>query len=888
VIGRLGEGFGKAVVWWVAHVTRAAPWVVIVVLLVTGATLRYTVHHLKINTDTEAMFSPELPFRRAYDQYRDLFPQFVDTLLVVVDSDTPELARQAASRLADRLRRETRLVKTVYEPGAGPFFTRTGLLYLAPDQLRLMEDQLATVQPFMGQLAQGGGLAQLSAMLAMALETTDGGGGSNLTLLLDRFDRAVAADLHRRFYQLSWQEVMAGRPATALERRCFLVVQPRLNFSTLFAAGEAIPAVRRVAKELELTPAHGVRVRITGDIALSHEELETVSRGAEIAAAASLAMVAVVLFVGLRSVRLVVATLVSLVAGLILTGGFAAVAIGRLNLISVAFGVLYIGLGVDYAIHLCLRYAEVARSGGAPRDALVAACGDVSGALLLCTVSTAIGFYSFVPTAYAGVAELGWISGTGMFISLAVTLTLLPALLAVMGLSPRVVAPRAAPGRLAMAIMELPQRHGRAVRRGALALGLAAVALLPSVRFDYNPLHVRDPHAESVTTLVDLLTNSDTPPWTATVLAPDGATARRLATRLAGLPAVVRAVTVDDLVPDRQQEKLAVIADLEQSLGPLPVSAAAADPPEEAVAGLQALRDALERYGAAHDGAGGEAAWRLHRDLARLVDELHAAPPAVREERLDRLADALLGALPASLHALWDGLGAAPVGLADLPADLVARWVAPSGIHRVEVVPKEDLGDDAALRRFVTQVQGVAAAATDAPVLNLESGDAVVNSFRQACTWALVTITLVLWVLLRSLRETALVLAPLVLTGAWIGGAMVALGIPFNYANVIALPLLLGIGVDNGIHIVHRARRTAASHGNPLRSSTARAALFSAITTLCSFGSLSFSPHRGTASLGQVLTLGILFTLVSTLVVLPALLDTRLGGARHPPQQAGA
>jgi hopanoid biosynthesis associated RND transporter like protein HpnN len=883
VIGKTGDLFGKAIVWWVEHVTRGAPWVVIAALLVTGATLDYTVHHLKINTDTEAMLSPELPFRQTYDQYRHLFPQYVDTLLVVVDGETPELAREAAGRLADRMRQETSLVKAVYEPGAGPFFARNGLLYLTPDRLRQMADRLAGVQPLFTQIAQGG-LPGLSATLAAAL---DGGAGSALGLVLDQFDRVVAANLGGRFYQLSWQEVMAGRAATPLKRRCFVVVQPRLDFSSLFAAGEAISAVRRVAKELGLTPAHGVRVRITGDIALSHEELETVSRGAGIAAIASLAMVAAVLFVGLGSVRLVLATLVTLVAGLILTGGFAAVAIGRLNLISVAFGVLYIGLGVDYAIHLCLRYRELARS-GAPRDALVAACGDVSGALLLCTVSTAIGFYSFVPTAYAGVAELGWISGTGMFISLTVTLTLLPALLAVMGLAPRLAAPQAAPGRLATALMELPLRHGRAVRRIAFALGLAAVALLPKARFDYNPLHVRDPHAESVTTLVDLLADSDTAPWTATVLAPDRAAAHRLATRLVALPAVERAVTVDDFVPDRQEEKLAIIADLARTLGPLPAVAAAHEPPDAAVAGLRALSDALERYSTTEDGAGDDAALRLQRDLARLLDALKVVPPAARQERLDRLADGLLGALPASLHELREGLRAAPVGPADLPSDLAARWVAPNGIHRVEVVPKEDLGDDAALRRFVTQVQSVAVAATDAPVLNLESGDAVVRSFRQACAWAVVAISLVLWTLLRSLRDTALVLAPLLLAGAWTGGAMVALGIPFNYANVIALPLLLGIGVDNGIHIVHRARSAATVQENPLRSSTARAALFSAITTLCSFGSLSFSPHRGTASLGQVLTLGIVFTLVSTLVVLPALLDTRVGGARDAPQDAGA
>jgi len=882
VIGAAGAWLGRATVWWVERTTRAAPWVVILVLLGTGGTFLYTARHLGMNTDTEAMLSPELPFRRTYDQYRHLFPQYVDTLVVVVDGDTPELARDASGRLAARLRQESEGFKSVYEPGSDPFFARNGLLFLELDRLQELADHIAAAQPFLARLGQGEGLPGLTAMLSMALDGEGDGAEPDLALVLDRVDRAVVADLAGRFYQLSWQEVMEGGPATTLERRRFILAQPRLDFSNLLAAGEAMATVRRLARELKLVPEHGVRVRMTGDIALSHEELETVSRGAGVAAAASLALVAVVLFVGLKSVRFVMATLVALVVGLTLTAGFAAVAIGRLNLISVAFGVLYIGLGVDYAIHLCLRYREVACTGVPAHQALVAATRAVSGALLLCTVSTAIGFYSFVPTAYAGVSELGWISGTGMFISLFVTVTLLPALLQVTGLSPRVVAPQGAPSWLATTLIELPVRHGRAVRRGALALGLGAVALLPLARFDYNPLHVRDPHAESVTTLADLLSDSDTAPWTATVLAPDEATARDLAARLAALAPVARAVTLADFVPDQQAEKLAIIADLDLMLGPVAVPRDVRPAsPEEEMAGLTTLLAALERYAAADHGAGGEAALRLRGDLARFLERLRGRTPAAQRAQLDRLQQSLLGTLPASLHALRESLAAAPVARADLPAELVARWVGPGGVQRVEVVPKEDLGNDAALRRFVTAVRRVAPAATDAPILNLESGDAVVRSFRQACGWALVAITLVLGFLLRSVRDTVLVLVPLLLAGALTGATMVALGIPFNYANVIALPLLLGIGVDNGIHIVHRARHPATDDGNPLRSSAARAALLSAITTICSFGSLSLSPHRGTASLGQVLTLGILFTLFATLVVLPALLETRLGGATH-------
>ncbi|MBT6116506.1 MAG: MMPL family transporter, partial [Rhodospirillaceae bacterium] len=207
----------------------------------------------------------------------------------------------------------------------------------------------------------------------------------------------------------------------------------------------------------------------------------------------------------------------------------------------------------------------------------------------------------------------------------------------------------------------------------------------------------------------------------------------------------------------------------------------------------------------------------------------------------------------------------------DMPLSLLRRYVAENGLSRVEVEPAEDIMDPGALRRFVGAVRTVAPDATGSPVLLLEAGDAVTGAMRQATVTALVVIALLLVVLLRSLRDTLLVLAPLLLAGALTGAASVLFSLPFNYANVIVLPLLLGLGVASGIHLVFRARDEGM--GRPLLStSTPRAVVFSALTTMASFGSLVVSSHKGTASMGELLTVAIGFTLLSTLVVLPALL----------------
>jgi predicted RND superfamily exporter protein len=239
---------------------------------------------------------------------------------------------------------------------------------------------------------------------------------------------------------------------------------------------------------------------------------------------------------------------------------------------------------------------------------------------------------------------------------------------------------------------------------------------------------------------------------------------------------------------------------------------------------------------------------------------------------LKDLQTSLLGSLPTRLHALNISLEADRVSKNDLPEELVGHWVASDGRYRVAIFPRENLNDAGAMRRFVDAVKKVAPNATGFPVIYLEAGDAVVKAFQQAFSLALIAVTVLLVILLRPKSDVILVMLPLILAGALTGAASVLLNIPFNFANIIALPLLLGIGVDSGIHMVHRMRAAPPANGQMLQTSTARAVLYSSLTTICSFGNLAVSPHRGMASMGVLLTIGIGFTLLCTLVVLPALM----------------
>jgi hopanoid biosynthesis associated RND transporter like protein HpnN len=559
------------------------------------------------------------------------------------------------------------------------------------------------------------------------------------------------------------------------------------------------------------------------------------------------------------------------------TAAFAAVAVGHLNLISLSFAVLFIGLGVDFAIHLGMSYASLRRDGLDHATAMLDAVDYVGSSLVLCTLTTCIGFYVFIPTDYLGVAELGLISGTGMLIILFLTLTFFPALLSSWLELPLSEVPRASlrfRGHAPLALL----RHGAIVRWTALAAGIAALLVLPRTTFEPNVVQMRNPSTESVQTFNDIAaTNDRGSPWYANALAPDLDSGVDLAARLADLDLVSQTITLADFVPDEQEDKREILADLALIID-APV---AKKPPrtdftvEEQLSALRDLRDFLAATGV---GRGNNA---LQTSVSRLegvldaflmrVDAGEDVPTALRN-----LEHVLLGQLPVHMKRLRNALDPAPIEIENLPRPVVRRMIAPDGRARVIAYPSENLQTNAqALARFVDGVRTVAPDATGLSVNLIEFARATVRSVRQALISAILAIAVLLWLLWRRTTEMLLVLAPLLLGAALTGASMALIGIAFNFANVIVIPLLLGIGVDSGIHMVHRADVGPEGEGGLLGTTTARAIFFSAATTVASFGALAFSSHRGIASLGAILVIGLVFTLLCMLVVLPALIEWR-------------
>ncbi len=859
---------GGALAGLVDAARRHAVLTLLAALALTAASVAVAAGHLGINANTDDLFDADLPFRRLDHEFYRAFPVLDDSVLVVVDAPTRPAAEAAVRALAARVEAEPETFASVWTPGVGPFFERNGLLYLETGELDRLAGRLIEAQPFLAELARDPSLRGLFGQLERAVEMAGGRAGeaTELGRIFGAVEGAITDAERAEARPRSFGAVVLQDPPEAASGRRFAVVQPRVDYGDFVPGHRGIDRLHAIFVELGLDGSGETRARTTGELALQAEELEVVRQQAAGAGVASLVLVAVILGFALRSPRVIAAVLATLVLGLVWTAGFAGLAVGHLNLISVAFAVLFIGLGVDFGIHFSARYQELRASGHEHAPALRETARSVGSSLALCAFTTAIGFYAFVPTGYRGVAELGIISGSGLLISLVGSLTVLPALMSLGtgGRGPR--SPASPPGQVRLS--RFPVRRPATVAGVALVLGLVAAGFAPRLHFDANPLHVRDPGAESVRTFRDLIEGGSVNPWSIDVLTPDLASAEALAARLETLPSVAEVRTLRSYVPSDQVEKLEILGDLELLLGPALTSRPLPPPTlAEQVAAVRGLRDALRGLG---DGSPLRAvgADPLADALDRFLEELGARG----EPAAAALEAALVAPVAERIAELRTALQAGPVDAGSLPEAIRERMLAPDGRAHVEVLPAEDLNDDAALRRFVREVRDVAPGATGSSVYMFESANAIVRALTQAFATATLLVTALLWLLWRSTLETALALAPLLLAAVLTAAASVLIGPPINFADVIVLPLLLGIGVDSGIHLVHRYRHEGVAAEALLGTSTSRAVLWSALTTIASFGSLAFASHLGLASLGQLLTLGVVFTLLANLVVLPALL----------------
>ncbi|RZN34705.1 MMPL family transporter [Bradyrhizobium sp. Leo121] len=852
----------RIVVSIVKTCTRFAVPVVVLSLILAVAAGYYAARNFTINTDINTLISPNLDWRQRDIKFEEAFDR-ERLILAVVEAPTPELTGLAAKALADKLTGDTEHFESVTPLGSGEFFEKNGLLFLPTEEVAQVTGELESAAPLIEIMAGDPSIRGLTGALETGLAGVKRGQAKleNAARPFNLISQTVEDVLSNKGNPtFSWRELTSDKPLTDSDKRAFIEFKPVLDYQALEPGKAATDAIRQAAADLKFASEYGARVRLTGPVPIANEEYATVQDGAVINGIGTVLIVLVILWLALHSAKIIFAVFLNLFIGLAITTAVGLMMVGSLNLLSIAFAVLFVGLGVDFGIQFSVRYRSERFKNDNLTLALENAARRSAVPLSLAAMATAAGFLCFLPTDYKGISELGKIAGAGMLIAFLTSITTLPALLDLLN-PPGEKEPV---GYAFLAPVDhFLEKHRVAIIICTLALVIAGLPLLYYMKFDFNPINLRNSHVESIATFLDLRRDPNTGANAINVMTHSEADARKIEERLEKLPEVLSVRSLDSFVPTDQPAKLKLIAQAAKMLNPAlnPDSIDAPPTDQENVESLKSSADNLRKTAGDIKNAGAVAARRLADALTKLADSNQATR--------DKAQNVFVSPLKVVLDQLRDMLQAQTVTLKSLPEELVRQWKAKDGLIRVEALPKGDPNDNDTLRKFAAAVLAAEPTAIGGPVSILKSGDTVVKAFIHAGIWSLIVISLLLWLTLRRIADVLMTIVPLLVAGAVTLEICVLIGLPLNFANIVALPLLLGVGVAFKIYYVTAWRQ---GRTNLLQSSLTRAIFFSALTTATAFGSLWLSSHPGTASMGKLLALSLVTTLAAVLLFQPALM----------------
>ena len=844
---------------------RRAPLIIAVAAILGLGSATYVERHFAVNSNVHKLLSPNLPWVERNATYMVAFPQQATSILAVVTAPTPEFAGVAAAALATKLAQQKSQFHAVSANQSSPYFARESLLYLSPEDLQARMDALSQAAPLLRTLASDMSLRGLSHTLSLAL-----GGLQARRFTLDQTTQpldAIAAPIEQVLVgkpaAFSWQALLANAPAAPQDLMSLVNIWPVLDYSVIEPGQRATAAVRKAVEDAKLQSSYDATVRLTGTVPLADQQLSTLHQDVGLNFALTGIIIVSVLWLGLRSMRIVTAACLSILIGLVITAAAGLALAGAFNPISVAFAVLFVGLSADFAIQFSMRYRAQRHEKVDLKSALVETARLVGAPLTLAALAAAAGFLSFVPTDYRGVAELGMIAGCGMVVAYVASLTLLPVLLWYCD-------PPAEPEPLGYAGLagadRFLQRHRVLIVAATSIIALAGLPFLFQLQFNFDPNSLQSTNAEPLVALRALNSNPRIVINSAhTLTAPADAPA--VVKAVSALPEVGGTRNLNSFIPADQDTKIKIIAGAAGVIDPAlnaPKAAPASD--SDDVAGLRTAAKDLQATTSKGGGPGAAAAARLAKDL----DALASASPDLRQ----KAASVFIAPLRIDLQQLQASLHPQTVIRADLPPDLVREWMTPTGLMRTEILPKGNANDTATIRKFAKAVLKVAPNATGLAIEVYESGRTVTDAFIKAGIIAICSIAVLLLIVLRRVSDVLLTLIPLLVAAAVTLEICGLTGFQINYANMIALPALLGVGVAFKIYYVIAWR---SGESNFLQSSLTRAVFFSALMTATAFGSLMFSSNPGISSMGKLLGLSLACTLVSAALFQPAL----MGPPRH-------
>ena len=848
--------FNSLFVW----VLNQSKWIISFVLLLTLFAGFFVYHNISINTSNTDLLSKELLFRQNEKIFKEEFPQFSNNIMVVIDAKKSDVAKDIASKMYSEIKKqEGKLFTDIFYPNELDFFKKNGLLYLSEEELEKWLDQIVNYQPFISRLAESPSLYGL-------LSTID------LFLLVDLNDQHIDRlnKLLGKIFDINSTAVAWGDFFSDNEKpnnREIIYLQPKLDFTNFFPSEKTLFFLKQKIKNIDNEHWDNFNIRLTGTAPMEHDELSTLGKDAKIGITISLILVLLFIGFALRNLTLIFVSFLTLIIGLIWTTAFALLFFQELNLISIAFAILFIGLGIDFSIHYCLRFLEfLKKKSEHSKRLLINSTNSIVKALFLTAFATAIGFFSFAFTSFQGVAQLGIIAGTGMFVSFFLTVFFLPCLLiARKNNSPSCFASyKEGTDINYFQFMLFFKKNSKIFFTLAIFFLIFSLFNLKNIEFNDDPLKLRNPDSISVTTMNELIANKDVDYHSVDILVSDFSKSNELKNKLLVLDEIEEVNLFKDLIPEKQNEKLEILDQFKTFYPKInmqesqKLSSKSFEEQKTTVLNMvESIKSKIDKQYQS----------KINTNFIDQLKDNFESGEITNLEELKKLEGKYFYFFKKNIKKLNDSFEANKITENNIPNSLKSRYIGKNGKIRVEVVPSYNLDNQKNKKRFVDQVFTISPNVSGGAFTTFEAGNAVVTSFKKAMIISICSTTLFLFVVLRNFKKIFIIFINLFTSLLFSLSFLILFGLNLNFANIIALPLLFGLGAATSIQTVLRIEKFETLE-KYFKTSTPRAIIFSLLTTLATFCILSFSSHLGTSSMGQLLIISILSIFLSNLTVL--------------------
>jgi hopanoid biosynthesis associated RND transporter like protein HpnN len=897
-------------------VCRYPKWVIYPQIFLFILSVFYTATHWKVDMDKDNLVAGAT--HKVYMKFREEFPG-EDELAVVVQGDDMERNRQFVERLAARLEPETNLFTDVFYKGDLASLGRKALLFMPEEDLKQLQQTLKDYGPFVQEFTEATNLDTLFGLVNKQFRTAKQEENAQNNALIN----AIPA-LQRIVDQASDSLSRPGTPVspgiTALfgkgeeaERRMYItfahgqiyLVTARPRAPAVVA--QAVKRMRELMRQTEIE-VPGLNAGLTGEPVLDYDEMQQATRDSIMASVVTLAVCSLIFIYAYRETGRPLKAVACLIIGMGYTMAFTFLVVGHLNILTVTFAPMLIGLAIDFGIHLITRYEEEMRHGRTPVQAEARAMVFTGQGIITGALTTAMAFLAMGLTDFKGIREMGIISGGGLVLCLIPMMTLLPVLL-MKGPQHEIDHERGMEVAIRARIENFWLQRPVLVVVVTLLSCAAAALQFKRVYFDYNLLHMQSRGLAAVVYEKKLLFSGQSV-LSAAVVAENLQEAREIEEKVKALPTVAsvdgndRGEPVFALLTGDQTGKLQLVNAIKNKVSDFHFAEADEDQlrlqePNSADSVQRAVKlEAAENQVRLHDlsatlygtmGYLGQAADAVEKDRPALAKQLLSLRLAVSDFRVKMLSDGQL--IPQRLgkfqQALFDDIrhtfetiknqdtssGLKP---ADLPPALHNHFIGRTRQYKVEVFPKYDIWQHDNQSNFIAELRQALGPngdkkVTGTPVQLYEYTTLLKESYQQAALYALAAIAFMVFLHFRSITCVILSLLPVAIGSTWTAGLMGLFGLPFNPANIMTLPLVIGIGVTNGIQILNRVAEE--QHPRILAKSTGKAVLVSGLTALTGFGSLTLAKHQGIQSLGLVMAIGIAACMIAGLTFLPAVLN---------------